>query len=80
MRSQWTLIKRDALLKRKEGGRVETDWKSIVETGWDFNNDESHLKHVQSADVQRYVSRYNITRPQSYNDYRSPVVKERLAA
>ncbi|MBY8953687.1 hypothetical protein GIV23_26600 [Pseudomonas sp. PA-1-2A] len=37
-------------------------------------------EHEGRADVQRYISRYNITKPHSYNDYRSPVVRERLAA
>lgn len=37
-------------------------------------------EHEARVDVQRYVSRYNITRPHSYIDYRSPVSREKLAA
>jgi putative transposase len=36
--------------------------------------------HEARVDVQRYVTRYNNTRPHSYNGYRSPVVAERMAA
>ena len=52
-------------------GSLKSEW--VPETGY-------ASEHEARADVQRYVSRYNITRPHSYNDYRSPVVRERLAA
>ncbi|WP_434611567.1 IS3 family transposase [Pseudomonas sp. Z6-20] len=52
-------------------GSLKSEW--VPETGY-------KLEHEARADVQRYVSRYNISRPHSYNDYRSPVAKERLAA
>ena len=52
-------------------GSLKSEW--VPEAGY-------KLEHEARADVQRYVSRYNISRPHSYNDYRSPVAKERLAA
>ncbi|MCJ7957955.1 MAG: hypothetical protein MUW57_15785 [Pseudomonas sp.] len=33
----------------------------MAETGY-------RLKHEAQADVQRYISRYNISRPHRYND------------
>ena len=52
-------------------GSLKSEW--VPETGYGS-------EHEARADVQRYVTRYNIARPHSYNDYRSPVTMERLAA
>jgi putative transposase len=52
-------------------GSLKSEW--VPEAGYGS-------EHEARADVQRYVSRYNITRPHSYNDYRSPVAREKLAA
>lgn len=37
-------------------------------------------EHEARVDVQRYITRYNTARPHSYNEYRSPVDAEKLAA
>lgn len=52
-------------------GSLKSEW--VPESGYGS-------EHEARADVQRYVSRYNTVRPHSYNDYRSPVTRERLAA
>jgi len=52
-------------------GSLKSEW--VPEAGYGS-------EHEARADVQRYVSRYNVTRPHSYNDYRSPVAREKLAA
>jgi len=52
-------------------GSLKSEW--VPEAGYGS-------EHEARADVQRYVSRYNITRPHSYNDYRSPVAREKLMA
>lgn len=52
-------------------GSLKSEW--VPEAGYGS-------EHEARADVQRYVSRYNITRPHSYNDYRSPVAREKLVA
>lgn len=52
-------------------GSLKSEW--VPETGYSS-------EHEARADVQRYVTRYNNTRPHSYNDYRSPVAMEKLAA
>ncbi|WP_415857714.1 integrase core domain-containing protein [Pseudomonas chlororaphis] len=45
-------------------GSLKSEW--VPETGYSS-------EHEARADVQRYVTRYNTSRPHSYNDYRSPV-------
>ena len=52
-------------------GSLKSEW--VPEAGY-------KMEHEARIDVQRYVSRYNVSRPHSYNDYRSPVAEERLAA
>lgn len=52
-------------------GSLKSEW--VPDTGYDS---ESEAR----ADLQRYVMRYNSTRLHSYNDYRSPVAMEKLAA
>lgn len=57
--------------RERFSGSLKSEW--VPETGY-------KLEHEVRADVQPYVSRYNISRPHSYNDYRSPVAKGRLGA
>lgn len=52
-------------------GSLKSEW--VPEDGYDS-------EHEARMDVQRYITRYNTTRLHSYNEYRSPVAVERLAA
>jgi putative transposase len=52
-------------------GSLKSEW--VPKTGYGSER-EARL------DVQRYVTRYNTARLHSYNGYRSPAMKERLAA
>jgi len=51
-------------------GSLKSGW--VSEGGYDS-------EHEARVDVQCYIIRYNITRPHSYNEYRSPVAMEWLA-
>ncbi|WP_442107850.1 IS3 family transposase [Pseudomonas sp. NUPR-001] len=52
-------------------GSLKSEW--VPEDGYDS-------EHEARMDVQRFITRYNTTRPHSYNGYRSPVEAEKLAA
>ncbi|WP_143011786.1 integrase core domain-containing protein, partial [Pseudomonas sp. NFACC13-1] len=52
-------------------GSLKSEW--VPEDGYSS-------EHEARVDVQRYVMRYNNVRLHSYNDYRSPVAMEKLAA
>ncbi len=52
-------------------GSLKSEW--VPEGGYSS-------EHEARVDVQRYVMRYNNVRLHSYNDYRSPVAMEKLAA
>ncbi|WP_139192743.1 integrase core domain-containing protein, partial [Pseudomonas sp. NFIX28] len=52
-------------------GSLKSEW--VPETGYDS-------EHEARVDVQRYVTRYNTIRPHSYNDYWSPIAREKRAA
>ena len=52
-------------------GSLKSEW--VPEAGY-------RSEYEARADLQRYVVRYNNFRLHSYNDYRSPVAMEKMAA
>jgi len=52
-------------------GSLKSEW--VPEDGYSS-------EHEARVDLQRYVMRYNNVRLHSYNDYRSPIAMEKLAA
>lgn len=52
-------------------GSLKSEW--VPEAGYSS-------EYEARVDLQRYVTLYNTVRLNSYNDYRSPVVMEKMAA